>query len=62
MNCTRSGASASRKAGAIIIEEPGNRIIVREGDREFIRHDETEGSAGPIATPTCAWNDAAPSR
>jgi outer membrane protein OmpA-like peptidoglycan-associated protein len=26
----------------IIIEEPGNRTIVREGDRVIIRHDETE--------------------
>jgi outer membrane protein OmpA-like peptidoglycan-associated protein len=26
----------------VIIEEPGNRTIVREGDRVIIRHDETE--------------------
>jgi outer membrane protein OmpA-like peptidoglycan-associated protein len=31
-----------REEGRVIIEEPGNRTIVREGDRVIIRHDETE--------------------
>jgi outer membrane protein OmpA-like peptidoglycan-associated protein len=28
--------------GAIVIQEPGNRLIVREGGRAFVRHDETQ--------------------
>jgi outer membrane protein OmpA-like peptidoglycan-associated protein len=28
--------------GAIVIQEPGNRLIVRDGGRAFVRHDETE--------------------
>jgi outer membrane protein OmpA-like peptidoglycan-associated protein len=31
-----------REGGAIIIQEPGNRLIVREGGRAFVRHDETQ--------------------
>ncbi len=30
------------RGGVAIIEEPGKRVIVREADREFIRHDEQE--------------------
>jgi outer membrane protein OmpA-like peptidoglycan-associated protein len=28
--------------GAIVIQEPGNRLIIRENGRVFVRHDETE--------------------
>jgi len=31
-----------REGGAVIIQEPGNRLIVREGGRAFVRHDETQ--------------------
>jgi outer membrane protein OmpA-like peptidoglycan-associated protein len=38
----RTQRQERREGAAIVIQEPGNRLIVREGGRAFVRHDETE--------------------
>src|SRR5262249_45324276 len=38
----RTQRQERREGTAIVIQEPGNRLIVREGGRAFVRHDETQ--------------------
>jgi outer membrane protein OmpA-like peptidoglycan-associated protein len=38
----RTQRQERREGNAIVIQEPGNRLIVREGGHAFVRHDETE--------------------